>query len=183
MSRLWWFVLALSILLNLYFLFPIFLEKVAKVPARAIGTYGLISRDDSFLDATIAVLDTMGLGPLCTAHSDSSPNLHRYLCADGRLYNFDDNEAFLAELGNPTAFHAFESRYPEADAESMAEHFVDLGFNARVVPHYDPDMRGKMYFISFRDSLREPTYNPGWVFAWRLPGRKMGSTTPWRPGS
>lgn len=172
-------LLALSLLVNIYFFFPIFLEKVVKVPARAKASYGLVFRDLKFLNATIGIFDAMEMGPLCTAHAGSDTGLLRFLFADGQIFNFDGNEEFLAELGNPVAFHEYESDDPEADANDVARRFRSAGYPVKVIDHYDPEMKGKMFFISFADLRRRP----GWCLAFRLPGRKLSKTKPWEGGS
>lgn len=164
--------LVLSLIGNLILLIPFLLRTLLAVPAPDRGSWGFISTNPRFTNVTIHAMARVGDVPLCTAHSATSSGLRRFLFADGRLFNTDDNLAFIEELGGATAFFARVSKDPKTDAENLARGYNEWNFKATVVEHYDPDMKGKMYFVSFKGS----TYNPGWVPAFRLCGRKLGAT-------
>ncbi|MBX4198576.1 hypothetical protein KW782_04595 [Candidatus Parcubacteria bacterium] len=174
-----WFWLFFVTLVALLMCQPwwIILRKFAKVPVPDKGSWGFITTDSEFLQAAVAVMAEMGDPPLCTAHSESDPNLLRYLFADGRLMNRDTNMHFLEQLGNPKAFMALVSEKPQQDAHRMCALFRNLGYYAVLLEHYAEDMKEKMFFVSFAESK----YNPGWVYAFRLRGDKLGPTEAWEP--
>ncbi len=170
-------LLVLSLLLNLVLLTPTIIRHMLHVPAPDNGSFVYVSAQPTFLTATIDALAQMGEQPICTAHSP--PNLKRYLYPDGDIFNCELDDAFMRDLGNPAAVRVYVSDDPEADAYTLAALYTGHGSKAKVVEHNAPEMKGKMFFVSFADS----SYNPGWCFAYRLTGRKLPQTEPWKPGA
>ncbi len=177
MKYVWFWLFAAALLLNLFQARWTIIRNLAHVPVPDNGTWGMITTDPDFFTATIQAHAEVGDPPLCTANSQSDPDLRRFIFADGRLVNNDTNLDFIAQLGDAKAFFAKPSSDPRGDAEKLSAAYNKRGIKTFVVEHYADDMKGKMFFVSFRDCK----YNPGWVFAYRLDGRKLGPTEPWQP--